>query len=65
MSNLDNLENLLKNRKNLLNPALFLYSPPASHLIVIIKNVIEFSGVISAASGMRYKRLLYKMQQEN
>lgn len=60
MENLNLLEGLLKRRKNLLNPVLFNYSPVASLLMAIIKNVIEFSGVVPAASAMRYKRLLYK-----
>ena len=63
MPNLNRLESLLKRRKNLLNPALFNYSPAASHLMAIVRNIIEFSGVVSAASGMRYQRLLYKKDQ--
>ena len=65
MNNLNLLEKLLLSRKNLLNPSLFAYSPPASHLMAIISNVIEFSGVISAASTMRYNRLLYKKEQDS
>jgi hypothetical protein len=63
MENLDKVENLLKRKKNLLNPSVFTYSIPASHLIAIIKNVIEYSGVVSAASSMRFKRLVYKKKQ--
>ena len=63
MGNLDRLEVLLRKRKNLLNPSLFGYCTTASHLMAILSNVIDHSGVVSAASASRYKRLSYKKTQ--
>lgn len=63
MKNLDKLETLLKRRKNLLNPALFGYCITASHLMAVLCNVIDHSGVVSAASASRFKRLAYKKNQ--
>lgn len=63
MRNLDKLEVLLKRRKNLLNPSLFGYCITASHLMAVLSNVIDHSGVVSAASASRFKRLAYKKNQ--
>ena len=63
MSNLDLVEVLLKRRKNLIEPSLFAYCVTASHLMAVLKNVVEHSGVVSAASASRYQRLAYKKNQ--
>jgi hypothetical protein len=63
MINLDIIEVLLRKRKNLLEPSLFTYCVAGSHLMAILKNVIEHSGVVSAASASRYQRLAYKKSQ--